>query len=105
MSILIQHDTDLFSTEHEFGWQAGLIRIPVRMTVLRLGDGRLVLHSPVPIAGELRVELDALCEVGFIVIPNAHGRFAALVSQAFPDAQLVAAPAAPRRRKALSGGA
>ena len=105
MSILIQHATDLFSTEHEFGWQAGLVRIPVRMTVLRLGDGRLVLHSPVPIVGELRVELDALGEVGFIVVPNAHGRFAALASQAFPDAQLVAAPAAPRSGKALSFGA
>jgi hypothetical protein len=95
---LIQHDTDLWSSEHEFGWQAGLITIPVRMTVLRLDDKRLVLHSPVPISPQLRAELDALGPVGFIVIPRAHGRFAAQASRLFPTAELLAAPSAPSRR-------
>jgi hypothetical protein len=74
---LVRHDTDLWSAEHTFGWQAGLVPIPVRMTVLRLRDGRLVLHSPIPISAELDVELDALGPVGFIVVPSAHGKFAA----------------------------
>ncbi len=98
---LIRHDTDLWSTEQEFGWQAGLIRIPVRMTVIRLGDGQLVLHSPVEISAELRAELDALGPVGFIVVPEAHGRFAEQASRTFPSARLMAAPNAPSRRKAL----
>ena len=100
--VLVRHDTDLWSTEYQLGWQAGLIPIPVRMTVIRLGDGRLILHSPVPISPELREELDALGPVGFIVVPEAHGKFAGQAAQAYPSAQLLAAPSAPWRRKSLS---
>jgi len=99
---LVRHDTDLWSTEYQFGWQAGLIPIPVRMTVIRLSDGQLILHSPVPLSPELRDELDALGPVGFIVVPEAHGRFAGGASQSYPSAQLLAAPRAPWRRKSLT---
>ena len=99
---LVRHDADLWSTEYELGWQAGLIPIPVRMTVIRLGDRRLVLHSPGPILPELRDELDALGQVAFIVVPEAHGRFAAEAAQSYPAARLLAAPRAPWRRKSLS---
>lgn len=99
---LVRHDTDLFSAEHEFRWQAGLIPIPVRMTVIRLDEGQLILHSPIPLSRELRDELDALGPVGFIVVPEAHGRFAAQAAQAYPSAELLAAPRAPRRRRFLS---
>jgi hypothetical protein len=98
---LVEHDTNLWSAEHEFGWQAGLIPILVRMTVIRLADGQLILHSPIPISPELREELDALGLVRFIVVPEMHGKFADEVSQTYPSAQLLAAPRAPRRRKAL----
>jgi len=100
-SVLVRHDANLWSTEHHFGWQAGLIPIPVRMTVIRLGDGRLILHSPVPLPPELRAQLDALGPVGFLVVPQAHGKFAAAASQQYPSAQLLAAPRAPWRRKRL----
>ncbi len=100
--VLVRHDTDLWSTEHEFRWQGGLIPIPVRMTVIRLRDGQLILHSPVPVSAELRSELDALGPVGFIVVPEAHGRFAQEVSEAHPSARLLAAPGAPSRRKSLA---
>ena len=96
--MLVQHDSDLWSCEHEFGWQAGLITIPVRMTVFRLDDKRLVLHSPVPIPAQLRAELDALGPVAFIIVPRAHGRFSAEASRLFPAAQLIAAPSPPSRR-------
>jgi hypothetical protein len=85
----VRHDTDLWSTEHTFGWQGGLVPIPVRMTVIRLGDGQLILHSPVPVSPELRAELDVLGPVGFIVVPEAHGRFAHQVSQIYPSARLL----------------
>lgn len=71
------------------------------MTVFRLADGQLILHSPVPISPELQKELDAIGQVGFIVVPRAHGRFADRVSQSYPSAQLLAAPSAPSRRKSL----
>ena len=98
---LIQHDTDLWSTEYGLSWLAGMVPLPARTTVIRLGDRRLVVHSPGPISRELRDELDALGPVGFIVVPQAHGRFAADAAQAYPSAQLLAAPGAPARRKSL----
>lgn len=72
------------------------------MTVIRLGDGQLILHSPVPLSPELRDELAALGPVAFIVVPEAHGRFAGEASKSYPAARLLAAPTAPRRRQALS---
>jgi hypothetical protein len=71
------------------------------MTVIRLADGQLILHSPVPIPPELRDELDALGPVGFIVVPEAHGRFAGQAARTWPSARLLAAPGAPRRRRSL----
>lgn len=71
------------------------------MTILRLGDGQLVLHSPVPISPAQKRELAELGSVGFIVVPQAHGRFAAQAAQQFPDAQLLAAPFASRRQRKL----
>ena len=96
---LVEHDENLFSAEHEFGWQGGLIRIPVRMTVIRLRAGPLILHSPIPIPPDLREALDALGPVGFIVVPEAHGRFAEEAVALYPDAVLLAAPDLPRRRR------
>ena len=71
------------------------------MTVIRLGDGQLILHSPIPMSPELREEIDALGPVGFIVVPEAHGKFAGQALQAYPNSQLLAAPSSPRKRKSL----
>jgi len=99
---LIRHDTDLWSSEYTLAWQAGLIQIPVRMTVIRLGDGQLIVHSPGPVTPALRDEIDALGRVGFIVVPHAHGRFAGEAAQKYPSAQLLAASRPPRQRTFLA---
>ena len=69
--------------------------IPVRTTLIRLRDGRLIVHSPGPLSGELRAEIDALGPVAFIVSPAAHGRFAAAAAQAWPTAQVLEADVPP----------
>ncbi|HXX48264.1 MAG TPA: DUF4336 domain-containing protein, partial [Myxococcota bacterium] len=84
----------LWSAEYELAWQGGWVPIPVRMTVIRLGTGELVLHSPAPLGPELRVELDALGPVRFIVVPAAHGKFAADAARAYPSAELLEDPGA-----------
>jgi len=91
---LVRHDTDLWSTEYELAWQGGLVPIPVRMTVIRLRGGALVLHSPAPLSAELRGELDALGPVRFVVVPAAHGRFAAQAARAYPTAETLEDPGA-----------
>jgi glyoxylase-like metal-dependent hydrolase (beta-lactamase superfamily II) len=72
------------------------------MTVIRLREGGLVLHSPGPLEPALRAELDALGPVAFIVIPQMHGRYAARAARAYPSARVLAAPAAPSLREPLS---
>jgi glyoxylase-like metal-dependent hydrolase (beta-lactamase superfamily II) len=98
---LVRHDADLWSSEYPLRWQGGLVAIPVRMTVIRLAGGQLVLHSPGPLTPELGAELDALGRVAFIVVPQAHGKFAAPAAERFPAARLLAAPGAPWRQKSL----
>lgn len=69
--------------------------IPVRTTLIRLGDGKLIVHSPGPLSAELRAEFDALGPVGFIVNPAAHGRYAAEAARAWPSAQVLEADLPP----------
>ena len=52
----------------------GGLQFPVRMTVIRLADGRLWLHSPIELDDELDAELAALGEVAHLVAPN-HQHF------------------------------
>jgi len=91
---LVRHDTDLWSAEYELAWQGGWVPIPVRMTVIRLRTGELVLHSPAPLDAELRSALDALGPVRFVVVPGAHGRFAAAAARAYPAAEVLEDPGA-----------
>jgi hypothetical protein len=72
------------------------------MTVVRLSDGGLFLHSPIRLDGGLRAELDGLGEVRALVAPNkAHHLFADDCRAAYPNAKLYAAPGLPEKRKDL----
>lgn len=75
-----------------------------RMTIARLRDGGLWLHSPAPLTGELRASLDALGPPRFVVAASAvHGhRFMEQYREAYPDLELWAAPGLDRRRKDLA---
>lgn len=104
--MLIQHDTDLWSTHHTF--KARGLPISSRMTVVRLAGGRLWLHSPVPVSLSLRQELAKLGEVGWLVAPSrAHDLFVRQASEIFPQAEvwvapgLSGAPTVPRRARTL----
>jgi hypothetical protein len=76
--------------------------VGTRMTVVRLSGGRLLLHSPVALDGELRKELDSLGRVCFAVAPNrVHHLYAGRVAEAYPGARLWVAPGLPRKRPDL----
>ena len=49
----------------------GLLRLPLRMTVLRLADGRLWLHSPTRWRSVLVDALEDLGRIRHLVAPNA----------------------------------
>lgn len=72
------------------------------MTVVRLADGSLWLHSPVPSSASLRSRLSELGEVRFVVAPNRmHHLFVTDWIDAFPQAQLFGAPGLRAKRRDL----
>jgi hypothetical protein len=76
--------------------------VGTRMTVIRLGGGRLLLHSPVVLDAGLRAELDALGRVAFAVAPNrVHHLHAGEVATAYPGTRLWVAPGLDRKRPDL----
>ena len=76
--------------------------IGTRMTIVKLADGGLFLHSPVPLDDGTRAALDAIGPVRAIVAPSkAHHLFVSEYVQAFPQAKLHGAPGLPDKRKDL----
>lgn len=51
-------------------WLWTSIPFPTRMTVVRLSDGGLWIHSPTELTPSLKAEIDALGPVRFLVAPN-----------------------------------
>ena len=67
--------------------------ISVRMTVLRLANGDLLLHSPTRFTPALAARLEALGRIRHLIAPNsAHWMFAKRWQRAYPDAVTWAAP-------------
>jgi hypothetical protein len=72
------------------------------MTVMRLADRSLLLHSPVALGTRLRTELDALGPVRYAVAPNrVHHLYAGGVAAAYPEARLWVGPGVERKRPDL----
>ncbi|MBI4515865.1 MAG: DUF4336 domain-containing protein [Deltaproteobacteria bacterium] len=98
--MLRELDNDLWVVERPqrfYGLEVG-----TRMSVIRLTDGSLLLHSPVALSPELGRELDARGAVRFVVAPNRfHHLYAGEVQRAYPQARLWVAPGLERKRPDL----
>jgi hypothetical protein len=78
------------------------LEVGTRMSVVRLADGSLLLHSPVALDADLRRELDAIGRVRFAVAPNrVHHLYAGAVAEAYPEARLWVGPGLERKRPDL----
>ncbi len=96
--MLEQLAPDLWVTERPLRFL--LLEIGTRMTVIRLRDGSLFLHSPVRLDSALRKQLDALGPVRFAVAPNRfHHLFIGEYAGAYPEARLYAAPGLETKRR------
>lgn len=84
-----------------------------KMTIVRLGDGRLLLHSPCEVDDALRAEIEKTCgsgggggsnsSVAYIVAPgNLHHLHVPSCQRAFPDAETYICPSIEKKRKDLS---
>lgn len=79
------------------------LHIGTRMTVVRLSDGSLFVHSPIALDESLKAEIDALGPVGHIVAPNLfHHVFFGDFAAAYPEAKTHAAPGLEEKRKDLT---
>ena len=81
----------------------GMIKLNTRMTVVRMRDGGIWLHSPVAINDELRKRVSQLGEVRYIVAPSCfHHMFVLPWKEAFPNADVYIARGLHKKRKDLA---
>ena len=74
-------------------YRMGGLELGARMTIVRLPDGALWVHSPLSPDKKMRAALDALGQVSHVVIPNTmHYLGAADFAEAYPEAKIWAAP-------------
>jgi hypothetical protein len=73
-----------------------------RMTIIRMADGGLWVHSPLRLTPEQRQAVEALGPVRFLVAPNKyHHLFIGEWMAAYPQARAYAAPGLSEKRKDL----
>lgn len=78
----------LWGAEHDLFLPGG-VHFRGRMTVVQLGDGSLVLHSPIPIDDQLARSLAELGPVKHLIAPNAfHHVHLAKVLERYPEVTL-----------------
>ena len=79
------------------------VRVGVRMTVIRLEDGGIWLHSPGPISDALADTISGLGPVVAVVAPNQfHHLYAGAAAKRWPSAEIFAAPGLPQKQPTLA---
>ena len=93
--------TDLWVTERSQRFYG--IEMGTRMSVVRLADGGIFVHSPVRLDATTRLDLDALGPLRAVVAPNKyHHLYVGDYVAAYPAAQIYAAPGLPEKRRDLT---
>ena len=88
---------DLWIATRSFTNELGVVTS--RMTVIRLKDGRILVHSPVPIEPDLRSAVENLGQVVTLIAPNLfHHQFISEWRAAFPEAKAFCAPGLAAKR-------
>ena len=73
-----------------------------RMTIIRLTNGNLFIHSPCEIDENTKVSIERLGQVEFIVAPGSYHYFHVKSAQrAFPDAETFICPGVERKKPEL----
>ncbi|MGD8788026.1 MAG: DUF4336 domain-containing protein [Burkholderiales bacterium] len=73
-----------------------------RMTIVKLNNGKLWLHSPCKPDATLKSEIDRLGEVAYIIAPgNFHHLYVADIQADYPDAETFLCPGLEKKRADL----
>lgn len=74
-----------------------------RMTVIRLANDELFIHSPIKADSELVSQVSKLGKVKFLIPPNKiHHLFLQDWAKIFPDAKVYASPGLRKKRKDIN---
>ncbi len=94
-------DKDLWVAEQPLRF--GLLQLGTRMTVIRLSDASLLLHSPIALTESLRMEIEELGSVRYVIAPNRfHHLFASDWTVRYPRSRLYVAPGLHDKRPDLT---
>ena len=87
------HDEMVLRDEH---------KLPLRLTVVRLADGKLWVHTPTPLSEELKGAISELGEVGYLFCGNnLHNMWLLDWAKAYPGAEVWVTPGIPAKLPAL----
>lgn len=82
-------------------WYGG-VRLRARTSIVRLDDGRLLVHSPAPPSDSLMKQMAGLGKVSWLVVPNCfHHLGTPEAAAAFPDAKVLGPKSAAARNSKL----
>ena len=100
---LTQVTDDIYCAEHDI-WLMGLVHFSARMTVVRLADGSVLIHSPIPLE-QLAGDIEKLGPVRHILAPSGlHHLFLKAAAERFPDAAVYGPPAVLSKLKGFKPG-
>jgi hypothetical protein len=87
----------------EYPVRYGGMNFSARMTIVRLTDGRLWIHSPCEIEAGLKAEIGALGPVAYIMAPGTyHHLHVESCQRAFPEASTHICPGIEKKRPELA---
>jgi len=90
--MLKQIAADIWAHEKDVELPVGL-NMPGRATIMRLGDGGLLIYSPLSVDDATAQQIDALGDVRFLVAPNSlHWMFLKAAKERWAGARVLASP-------------
>jgi Domain of unknown function (DUF4336) len=98
---LVNLAPDLSIATRQFTNELGIVTS--RMTVIRLKDQRLLIHSPVPIEPDLRSAVEDFGQPAALIAPNLfHHQFIPEWKSAFPEAKMFCTPGLESKRSDIN---
>ncbi|MEX2500358.1 MAG: DUF4336 domain-containing protein [Wenzhouxiangellaceae bacterium] len=102
MALRVLVADEIWSSEYPVKF--GPLALKSRTTVVRLTDGLLWVHSPMPISTEFLQDLAEIGDVGYVVAPNlTHHLFYQAFLEEFPNARGFFAPGLDKKVNNLKG--
>lgn len=101
MSKLVKVADGIYCAESEMKLPGG-VRMNTRMTVVRLINGKVLVHSPIRLDEDLVKAIDAVGEVAYVVAPNRmHHLFFGACAERYPQAKTFGPPGLAQKVPAL----